>query len=116
MRLPIQLAMTYPERMACPAPDLDLTTCGALTFAKPDMDAFPCLGMARACAKAGGTACPVMNGANEEAVARYLRDEIGFYDIYELVSKAVDTVPFIQNPTLEQILEADRLARQVVIH
>jgi 1-deoxy-D-xylulose-5-phosphate reductoisomerase len=56
-----------------------------------------------------------MNGANEEAVARYLRDEIGFYDIYELVSKAVDTVPFVQNPTLEQILEADRLARQAVI-
>ena len=115
MRLPIQLAMTYPERMPCPAPDLDLTTCGALTFAKPDMDAFPCLALARACAKAGGTACPVMNGANEEAVARYLRDEIGFYDIYKLVSKAVDTVPFVQNPTLEQILEADRLARQVVI-
>jgi len=114
MRLPIQLAMTYPERVSCPAPDLNLTTCGALTFSKPDMDAFPCLALARACAKAGGTACPVMNGANEEAVARYLRDEIGFYDIYNLVSKAVDTVPFIQNPTLEQILEADRLARQVV--
>ena len=114
MRLPIQLAMTYPERKPCPAPALDLTTCGALTFAKPDMDAFPCLALARACAKAGGTACPVMNGANEAAVARYLRDEIGFYDIYNLVSKAVDTVPFVQNPTLEQILEADRLARQFV--
>ena len=114
MRLPIQLAMTYPERTACPAPDLDLTTCGALTFAKPDMEAFPCLALARACAKAGGTACPVMNGANEEAVARYLKDEIGFYDIYDLVSKAVDTVPFVQNPTLEQILEADRLARKAV--
>ena len=115
MRLPIQLAMTYPERTACPAPDLDLTACGALTFSKPDMEAFPCLALARACAKAGGTACPVMNGANEAAVARYLRDEIGFYDIYELVSKAVDTVPFVQDPTLEQILEADRLARQAVI-
>ena len=52
-----------------------------------------------------------MNGANEEAVALFLADKIGFYDIYDLVSKAVDSVPFIQDPTLEQILEADRLAR-----
>ena len=55
-----------------------------------------------------------MNGANEEAVAMFLADEIGFYDIYRLVSQAVEQVPFIQNPTLEQILEADRLARQAV--
>ncbi len=114
MRLPIQLAMTYPERYACPVADLDLLTCGDLTFAQPDMDAFPCLALARRCAKQGGTACPAMNGANEEAVAMYLRDEIGFYDIYDLVSKAVDAVPFIQNPTLEQILETDQLARGAV--
>jgi 1-deoxy-D-xylulose-5-phosphate reductoisomerase len=56
-----------------------------------------------------------MNGANEEAVAMFLRDEIGFYDIYDKVSKAVDTVPFIREPSLEQILEADRLARLAVI-
>lgn len=114
MRLPIQLAMTYPERTACPVEPLDLLTCGDLSFKAPDMQAFPCLALARQCAKTGGTACPVMNGANEEAVAMFLRDEIGFYDIYDLVSKAVDTVPFIEQPTLEQILEADRLARQVV--
>ena len=114
MRLPIQLAMTYPERMLCPAPALDLTTCGALTFCEPDVEAFPCLALARACGKAGGTACPAMNGANEEAVARYLRDEIGFYDIYDRVFRAVDAVPFVQNPTLEQILEADQLARRAV--
>lgn len=114
MRLPIQLAMTYPERAACPVEPLDLLTCGDLSFKAPDMQAFPCLALARACAKAGGTACPVMNGANEEAVAMFLRDEIGFYDIYDLVSRAVDTVPFIQEPTLEQILESDRLARQCV--
>jgi len=114
MRLPIQLAMTYPERMDCVVDPLDLTTCGALTFAHPDMQAFPCLALARKCAKLGGTACPAMNGANEEAVALFLNDEIGFYDIYDLVSKAVDAVPFVQNPTLEQILEADRLARQAV--
>ena len=114
MRLPIQLAMTYPERVACPAPALDLTTCGALTFSPPDMNAFPCLALARECAKKGGTACPVMNGANEEAVALFLDDQIGFYDIYDLVKYAVETVPFVQNPTLEQILESDRLARLAV--
>ena len=114
MRLPIQLALTYPERIACPVDGLDLLTCGALTFSKPDLENFPCLALAYRCAKLGGTACPVMNGANEEAVAMYLRDEIGFYDIYRLVSAAVDTVPFIQNPTLEEILESDRLAREAV--
>ena len=115
MRLPIQLAMTYPERMACVVEPLDLLTCGDLSFKAPDMDAFPCLKLARDCAKAGGTACPVMNGANEQAVAMFLNDEIGFYDIYNLVSKAVDSVPFIKDPTLEQILESDRLAREAVM-
>ena len=114
MRLPIQLAMTYPQRVAAPVAPLDLLTCGDLSFAAPDTEAFPCLALARECAKIGGTACPVMNGANEEAVAMFLNDEISFYDIYHLVKQAVDTVPFIQNPDLEQILESDRLARQAV--
>ena len=114
MRLPIQLAMTYPERSATPVDFLDLVSCGALTFAHPDMDAFPCLKLARDCAAKGGTACPAMNGANEEAVALFLDDKIGFYDIYDLVSRAVETVPFIAEPTLDEILEADRLAREAV--
>ena len=114
MRVPIQLALTYPQRVACPVDTLDLLTCGPLTFSQPDMDNFPCLALARACGKAGGTACPAMNGANEEAVAMFLNDEIGFYDIYRLVNQAVEAVPFIQNPDLEQVLEADRLARQAV--
>ena len=114
MRLPIQLALTYPERIPCPVEPLDLLTCGPLTFSKPDMENFPCLALAYDCAKKGGTACPAMNGANEEAVAMFLRDEIGFYDIYELVSQAVEAVPFLPNPTLEEILEADRLARGAV--
>jgi len=114
MRLPIQLALTYPERNACPVDDLDLLTCGPLTFSAPDLQNFPCLQLAFDCAKMGGTACPAMNGANEEAVAMFLRDEIGFYDIYDLVSRAVDAVPFVKTPTLEQVLEADRLAREAV--
>lgn len=114
MRLPIQLALTYPQRIPSPVEPLDLLTCGPLTFCKPDMENFPCLALAYECAKKGGTACPAMNGANEEAVAMFLRNEIGFYDIYRLVSQAVEAVPFLKNPTLEEILEADRLARAAV--
>lgn len=114
MRLPIQLALTYPQRMESPAPKLDLTQCAALTFCHPDLEKFPCLALAMECAKRGGTACPAMNGANEEAVALFLADKIGFYDIYRLVAQAVEQVPFLQNPTLEEILEADHLARQAV--
>ncbi len=114
MRLPIQLAFTYPERKPCVVDALDLIKCGPLSFSEPDMEAFPCLALARKCAKLGGTACAVMNGANEEAVGMFLAEQIGFYDIYERVSYAVDTVPFVRNPDLEQILEADRLARLAV--
>ena len=114
MRLPIQLALTYPERRESPVERLDLTKCPPLTFCPPDEEKFPCLALAKACAKDGGTACPAMNGANEEAVALFLADKIGFYDIYRLVSQAVEAVPFVRNPSLEEILEADRLARLAV--
>ena len=111
MRLPIQLAMTYPERLPSPVDRLDLTQCAALTFVKPDLETFPCLALARDCARRGGNLCAAMNGANEEAVAMFLRDEIGFYDIYRLVQKAVEETPFLSAPALEEILETDRLAR-----
>ena len=114
MRIPIQLALTYPNRVENPAPGLDLLSCPPLSFAAPDPESFPCFAIARAVAKQGGSACAVMNGANELAVAKFLRREIGFYDISDLVQRALDTVPFIQEPTLEQILEADRLARRAV--
>lgn len=114
MRLPIQLALTYPERIASPVEGLDLLSCGSLSFSAPDLENFPCLALARECAKLGGTACPAMNGANEEAVALFLEDKIGFYDIYRLVSQAVERVPFVGNPTLEEILTADRQAREAV--
>ena len=114
MRLPIQLALTYPQRISCPVDGLDLIGCGPLSFLKPDLECFPCLALAMECAKRGGNACAVMNGANEEAVAMFLADRIGFYDIYRLVRRAVDSVPYIANPTLDQILESDRLARESV--
>ena len=114
MRVPIRLAMTYPYRAENPAAPLDLLTCGPLTFHEPDVTNFPCLALARQAALLGGTACPVLNGANEAAVALYLQDAIGFYDIPRLVQKAMDTVPFIQTPDPEEILQADKAARQAV--
>ena len=114
MRLPIQLALTYPDRCACPVDKLDLLTCGPLTFHKPDLEVFPCLQLAMDCAKRGGNICAAMNGANEEAVGLYLADKIGFYDIYELVCGAVAATEFVAAPTLEQILLTDQQARAYV--
>lgn len=116
MRVPIRLALTYPTRQENPAPGLDLLTCGALTFDRPDETAFPCLRLAREAAERGGNACAVMNGANEAAVALFLRDEIGFYDIPRLVRHAMDVVPFAASPELEEILDCDHAARSAVLN
>ena len=74
MRLPIQYALTHPNRMPCPARRLDLLQCGALTFAAPDLETFPCLRIAMDAARAGGTACAVLNGAGEAAASLFLQD------------------------------------------
>ena len=92
-----------------------LLTCGDLTFRAPDMDAFPCLRIARQCAKAGGTACAIMNGANEAAVALFLQERIGFNDIPRLVESALSRVEVKYAPDLPDILEADRQARAAVL-
>ena len=115
MRLPIRYTMTYPNRGLNPAEPLDLLSCPPLTFAAPDREAFPCLAMAEEAATEGGTACAILNGANEEAVRLFLADRIGFHDIPRLVAEARTAVPVVQSPTLEDILEADRAARQVVL-
>ena len=110
MRIPIGLAMTYPNRLHNPAPALDLLTCGPLTFDPIDEGAFPCFALAKEAAKLGGTACTAMNAANEEAVALFLQDDIRFYDIADAVSRAL-ALPVVQEPTLDDIFAADRLAR-----
>lgn len=115
MRLPIQYALTWPDRFSGPAEPLDLLTCGPLHFAAPDMEAFPCLSLAIQAAKTGGSAPAVMNGANEVAVARFLADEIGFYDIPRLVEKALEQVSVIPVPTLEDILAADAAGREIAL-
>ena len=110
MRIPIGLAMTYPNRAHNPTPALDLLSCGPLTFDAIDETAFPCFVLARQAAQTGGTACTAMNAANEEAVGLFLQDKIGFYDIADAVEAAL-RLPVVQEPSLADIFEADRLAR-----
>lgn len=114
MRLPIRYAMTYPERAESPLEPLDLLVCPPLTFSKPDRRTFPCLALAEEAAVRGGTACAALNGANEEAVRLFLAEKIGFYDIFHLTRKAMAALPVVEHPTLEEILEADREAREIV--
>ena len=113
MRIPISLALTYPERKETPAPALDLLSCPPLTFAEIDEDTFDCFRLAKQAAKRGGTVCAAMNAANEEAVALYLQDKISFYDISELVARAME-LPSVQKPALRDILAADKAARELV--
>ena len=114
MRLPIQYALTWPERTPGPAKPLDLLSCPPLTFQRPDPDAFRCLGLALECAKRGGTSTAILNGANEAAVGLFVEDKIGFLDIPRLVKEALARVPALDGPGLDEILEADRAARQAV--
>lgn len=114
MKLPIRYALTYPHRAASPDKPLDLLSCGALTFAAPDEAAFRCLKIARETASVGGTACAIMNAANEEAVWGFLRGETGFNGIHRLVEHALDKVAVKYQPSLADILEADRAARECV--
>lgn len=114
MKLPIRYALTYPCRAESPNAPLDLLTCGALTFAPPDETAFPCLRLARQAARTGGTACAILNGANEAAVGLFLAGEIGFNDIPRRVERALERVPVQYKPSLADILEADGAARREV--
>ena len=115
MKLPIRYAMTYPYRAASPDAPLDLLQCGSLTFAAPDEGAFPCLHLARQCGRTGGTSCAILNGANEAAVALFLRGEIGFNDVHRCVERALSRVAVKYQPSLADILEADRAARLAIL-
>ena len=114
MRLPIQFALTYPERQPSLTAALDLTRVGTLTFEAPDLDTFRCLQLAMETASIRGTACAVMNAANEAAVSLFLEDQIKFTDIYSAVQYALDTIKNIPDATVEDILDADKEARACV--
>ncbi|MGN0584411.1 MAG: 1-deoxy-D-xylulose-5-phosphate reductoisomerase [Ruminococcus sp.] len=114
MKIPIQYALLYPDRMPCPTKQLSLCDYGQLTFARPDTETFRCLALAMEAIKRGGTVPAVMNGANEVAVAAFLKGKIGFLQIAELVEKAMNNVSFKEITCLSDVLEADAAARENV--
>jgi len=111
MALPIQYALTYPKRLPGSCAPLDLTTLGRLDFEPPRRDLFPALDLARRAGMAGGTLPAVLNAANEAAVEAFLSGHLSFPGIWEYVKRAMTQVAFIEHPTLEELIEADREAR-----
>ncbi len=116
MGLPIQYAMTWPDRAPSPYERLDFRRMRDMTFEAPDLEKTPCLALAMDCARRGGLAPAVMSAANEAAVALFLAGRIGYNDIYDLVAGAVERVPNRADPTLDDILAADAEARDLVAH
>jgi len=112
MRLPIQYALTYPERMDTGLKGVDFARLGQLSFQKPDVNKFPALGLAFYAAKKGGTLPSVLNAADEEAVDAFLEGKISLTKIFKVVEKVCLKHKIESNPTLNQILEADQWARE----
>lgn len=115
MRLPIQLALTWPQRVPCKVPRMSLVEVAKLTFYAPDYEAFPALNLAKHAASLKGDRGAVLNGANEAAVGLFLNDKIGFTDIAERVAYALDTIPYKKDITLDDVLAADKAAREIVL-
>ena len=111
MRLPIQYALAHPRRLATQSERLDLASIGTLTFADVDAHKYPCLGLAYRAGRAGGTCPTVLNAANEEAVARFLAHDLAFLEIPALLAAALDAHHPVAEPSLDEVLEADRWAR-----
>ena len=112
MRLPIQYALTYPERVESKFPRVDFFKLGQLTFMEPDLETFKGLKLAFSAGRTGGTMPCIMNAANEVAVEAFLKGQSGFLKIYDLIERAMDAGNVVYNPTLEQLLEADQWARE----
>ncbi|MFD2670066.1 1-deoxy-D-xylulose-5-phosphate reductoisomerase [Marinicrinis sediminis] len=115
MTLPIQYAMTYPERMHSPAPAMDFSKLWTLHFKPMDLDRFPCLRLAYESGRAGGTATTVFNAANEEAVSLFLKEQISFLEIETLIEQVLHMHDTVSSPNLEAIMHADTWARQQTI-
>ena len=115
MRLPIQLALTWPQRVPCKVPRMSLAEVAKLTFYAPDYEAFPALNLAKNAASLKGDRGAVLNGANEATVGLFLNGKIGFTDIAERVAYALDTIPYKKDITLDDVLAADKAAREIVL-
>lgn len=116
MRIPIQYALTYPNRFESPVEQLNLAQIGKLTFFEPDKESFGCLQVCIDAINKGGLAPTAVNAANEEAVKLFLQDKIGFLDIEQIAREALNNQKNTQYNTLEQVLEADKTAREFVIN
>ncbi len=116
MRLPIQYALTYPERIECSAERLDLFKVNTMTFLQPDYDTFKCLPLCIKAITEGGLKPTAVNGANEEAVKLFLQGKIRFTDIAEIVNFALENQPFVEDFCLDDVLQADITAREAVKH
>lgn len=114
MELPIQLALTYPERFDCKLKSLDFASLKTLTFDKPDRDKFPCLDLVVETGRVGGLYPAIVNGANEMAVKLFLENKIGFNDIYKSIKKAVDSFSGGSIQSFESLKNADAFARKIV--
>ncbi len=116
MKLPILYCLSWPERLATPWRRLDLTAVGSLTFRKPDPARYPCMDLAYAAGRAGGTMPAVMNAANEQAVALFLEEQVHFLDIPRLIERVCDRhrVDLMAAPSLADVLAVDAWARQAV--
>lgn len=115
MRMPIQYALCYPDRVVASGKRLSLTEIGKLSFYPPDLDTFTCLRTTVNAAKLGGLAPAVVNGANEMAVELFLQDKIDYYGIFDAVGSVLDHVDHGALKEIEDVFEADRLARQYVL-
>lgn len=116
MKIPIQYSLLYPDRVECPTKPLSLTDYGTLTFAKPDLDTFKCLSAAIEAITRGGAYPCLVNSANEEAVRAFLNDEIRFIQIGEIVSSVLEKFPYSEIKSYEDVMSADRAARNYVRH
>ena len=115
MRIPIQYALTYPERLPSPASELDLAEIAELTFSKPDYDTFECLAICREALRKGGLYPAIANAANEAAVQLFLEGKTGFLQIGELVGKAVSDFKGSDSLTLDDIIQADKETRKKIL-
>jgi len=114
MKMPIQFALTYPERVSSSFHRLDFTEVGEMTFLLPDTRKFECLDLAYEALRQGGTAPTILNAANEIAVEQFLGEKIKFHQIPHLIRNAMEVIPSIDHPSLEDIISADHAAREFV--
>jgi 1-deoxy-D-xylulose-5-phosphate reductoisomerase len=114
MRIPIQYALTYPDRFPSPVGELNLAKCGSLTFFEPDYDTFKCINLCRKAITMGGLFPAAVNSANEQANKMFREGKIGFLDIYERSASVLEKIPTYEDYTYDDVMEIDSLARELV--